>query len=239
MSAHEIHALSGAYAVDALDDLERARFEDHMAACAECRAEVAGLQDTTLLLAGLSDTAPAPELRAKILADIKTVRPLPPVLARITPRRPRRWANLVAAAAVLGVIGGGTAVWQNVHQSTPTPGISQADRVIEASDVQLSNASLGKNVSASLFRSKDVGSAVIVTRNMPAAPSGRVYELWLRDKTGTLQPAGLMTKGGDSKILLTGDAVDATGGGITVEPKGGSKTPTTSPIAVFDFKQST
>ena len=36
----DIHSLVGAYAVDALDDAERARFEQHLAACAECRAEV-------------------------------------------------------------------------------------------------------------------------------------------------------------------------------------------------------
>ena len=30
----EIHALSGAYAVDALDDLERAAFERHLGECA-------------------------------------------------------------------------------------------------------------------------------------------------------------------------------------------------------------
>ena len=41
----EIHALSGAYAVNALDDIERAQFERHLAECAECRAEVASPPD--------------------------------------------------------------------------------------------------------------------------------------------------------------------------------------------------
>ena len=36
----DIHALSGAYAVDAVDDLERAMFERHLAQCGTCRAEV-------------------------------------------------------------------------------------------------------------------------------------------------------------------------------------------------------
>ncbi len=40
----DVHALSGAYAVDALDDLERAHFERHLADCADCQAEVASLQ---------------------------------------------------------------------------------------------------------------------------------------------------------------------------------------------------
>ena len=36
----DIHALSGAYAVDALDDIERAHFERHLRDCDTCRAEV-------------------------------------------------------------------------------------------------------------------------------------------------------------------------------------------------------
>ena len=36
---NDIHALSGAYAVDALDDLERARFVRHLEECPECHGE--------------------------------------------------------------------------------------------------------------------------------------------------------------------------------------------------------
>ena len=43
---NDVHALSGAYAVDALDDLERARFEEHLRRCPDCRSEVQTLQET-------------------------------------------------------------------------------------------------------------------------------------------------------------------------------------------------
>ena len=33
----DLHSLSGAYALDALDDDERADFEEHLARCATCR----------------------------------------------------------------------------------------------------------------------------------------------------------------------------------------------------------
>jgi hypothetical protein len=33
MNSNDIHSLSGAYAVDAVDDVERARFEAHLATC--------------------------------------------------------------------------------------------------------------------------------------------------------------------------------------------------------------
>ena len=74
----DIHKLSGAYALDALDDLERARFEDHLATCDDCAAEVAELQETAALLAETT-AAPAPaSLREGVLAGISQVRPLPP-----------------------------------------------------------------------------------------------------------------------------------------------------------------
>lgn len=74
----DIHALSGAYAVDALDDVERARFERHLADCSACQAEVDSLVIAASELSVLTEVAPPASLRAKVLADIATVRPLPP-----------------------------------------------------------------------------------------------------------------------------------------------------------------
>ncbi|MCW2857653.1 MAG: hypothetical protein JWR52_3268 [Marmoricola sp.] len=239
MTAHEIHALSGAYAVDALDEVERARFEAHLAECADCRAEVTSLQAATTLLSGLSETAPPPELRSRVLADIKTVRPLPPTVARITERRPRRWTNLLAAAAVIGAVGGGTAIWQDTHQGTSTRAPSAIDRVLEAADVQKVSQPLPHGASATVFRSKSQSAAVLVTHDLPGLPAGHVYELWFRDQHGTMVPAGLMAGGGNRTVLFEGNANNARGVGVTVEPAGGSKQPTTIPVALLNFEQTT
>ena len=40
-----LHALSGAYVVDALDDDERELFEKHLPGCRDCQAEVATMLD--------------------------------------------------------------------------------------------------------------------------------------------------------------------------------------------------
>ena len=77
----DIHALSGAYAVDALDDVERARFERHLAGCTACQAEVESLVAAASELSVLTEAAPPASLRAKVLAEIATVRPLPPLTA--------------------------------------------------------------------------------------------------------------------------------------------------------------
>ncbi len=79
--SEDIHALSGAYAVDALDDVERARFERHLAGCTACQAEVESLVAAASELSVLTEAAPPASLRAKVLAEIATVRPLPPLPA--------------------------------------------------------------------------------------------------------------------------------------------------------------
>jgi len=247
-NGHEIHALSGAYAVDALDPAEKAEFEAHLAACATCRAEVAGLREATALLAETTEVAPPPELRGRVLAQIATVRPLPPeapvaasgeeVVALRSRRRP--WTMLAAAAAVVAVVGGGAVVWQQAsgpdqHQTQ----LSAVDRVLQAADAKRVNVSLPGGVRASVVRSVTEGKAVLVTRNMPPAPAGRIYELWLQTPGGAMVPAGTMTDGGSRTVLLRGDATSATGAGITVEPEGGSESPTSEPIALFDFSRAT
>ena len=55
----DIHALSGAYAVDALDDIERAQFERHLAECPACTSEVASLREAAALLAETTMTTPS------------------------------------------------------------------------------------------------------------------------------------------------------------------------------------
>ena len=76
----EIHALSGAYAVDALDAAERELFEQHLAACPACHAEIASLREAAATLPEMAYRRPPPGLRDRLLADIATVRPLPPVV---------------------------------------------------------------------------------------------------------------------------------------------------------------
>lgn len=73
-----MHALSGAYAVDALDELERVRFERHLATCADCRAEVDSL---ALVAADLFTTemTPPASLRAGVLGRLGSVAQLPPL----------------------------------------------------------------------------------------------------------------------------------------------------------------
>jgi anti-sigma-K factor RskA len=225
----DVHALSGAYAVDALDDIERAAFERHLAACAECRAEVASLRETAALLASIEETEPPPGLRARVLADISTVRPLPPEVA--PPARPRRLRTslLAAAAAVVLLLGIGVVVAQP-WAGDPTV----AESVLSADDAQSTTLELGE-ASATVVHSDSIGRAVLVTDDMPPPPEGKVYQVWLDQPGDGMVSAALMPVDPDQTVVLDGDAATATGAGITVEPAGGSPEPTTEPIALFAF----
>ncbi len=56
--SEDIHTLVGAYALDAVDDLERLRFDRHLVTCPSCEQEVAELRATAGRLADLTDIAP-------------------------------------------------------------------------------------------------------------------------------------------------------------------------------------
>lgn len=235
----DIHALVGAYAVDALDPVERELFEKHLEECDDCRSEVDSLQETGALLASLTAVPPPPALKDKVMADVATVRPLPPSLPqRREERRRRRWLPAaVAAAAAVAVLGGGAVILQPWEDQTSQQQLTATEQVLRAPDAKAVRAELDGGAQARLVRSEKLGQAVLVTQDMPSAPDGRVYQLWLQNDRGAMVPAGLMPNAANQEVLLDGDAASATAAGITIEPDGGSEQPTTTPIALFDFEK--
>jgi anti-sigma-K factor RskA len=259
----DIHALSGAYAVDALDDIERAQFERHLAGCETCREEVDGLRAASALLAETTAVTPSPALRDRVLAEIATVRPLPPLVlpqtltlgdaavadedapqdpgtdpgSRAPSSRPRRLRTLlVAAAAVVAVGVGGTVVAQQPwsDDTSEAPRLSAVERIKQASDVQTFRHRFPDGAEAVLYRSASLNEAVVVTHDMGPAPEGKVYQAWLQHDD-TMVSAGLMPEGPDNVVPLQGEPATADGFGITVEPAGGSVVPSRDPVLVVEF----
>jgi anti-sigma-K factor RskA len=101
----DIHALSGAYVVDAVDDIERAEFERHLAWCESCREELDGFRATVLQLSVLSSVTPPDRLRAQVLRDISAVRPLPPDVRQEAGDRIEAAGGRLEAASRAGAVG--------------------------------------------------------------------------------------------------------------------------------------
>ena len=75
---HELHLLSGSYALDALPDDEQADFEKHLARCPSCADEVRGLRETAARMAMATGVTAPPGMHAPVLAAIPRTRQLPP-----------------------------------------------------------------------------------------------------------------------------------------------------------------
>ncbi len=251
----DIHALTGSYAVDALDDLERARFESHLAECADCRAEVASLRAAATELSALTSTTPPSALRDKVLAGIREVRPQAPEPGEATApttasdpapgtspgasparhrRAPRVAPRWVAAAAAVAIGAAGVTIWQPWERESQGQR-TVATQVRNAPDAQQVRRTFPGGASATVIRSESLGRAILVTEKMPPAPDRKVYQAWLQRPDGTMVSAGLMPPRSDQVVVLEGDARQAIAAGITVEPEGGSVAPTSDPIALFDF----
>lgn len=248
MSEMDIHKLTGAYAMDALDELERARFEQHLSGCEDCRAEVAELRETAALLAEAVATEPPPALRESVLAGISQVRPLPPEVPETTPESEpssltragrRAWVPFLVAAAVALLVGVGALIVQPWAGDDDVPQLTAAEQVLQAPDAQAVFLDLGEAGRATVTRSKAEDKAVISTEDMVSAPDGKAYELWFMSPDEKFVSAGLMPDVPDQTVVLDGSAADAVAVGITVEPDGGSKQPTSKPIALFDLTEAT
>jgi anti-sigma-K factor RskA len=178
-----------------------------------------------------------------VLADITTVRPLPPAVeppvvvtgAHAPGGRSRfRPRLLVAAAAALIALGGAVTIAQPWEDESSQTQLTAAERVAAAEDAETFTKTLDNGAEATLVRSRSLNEAVLVTNDMPDAPDGSVYELWLVHDD-QMVPAGLMS-GGDHEIVLEGDPATANGFGITVEPDGGSDQPTSEPVTQIAFE---
>jgi anti-sigma-K factor RskA len=245
----DLHALTGAYALHALDEDERTAFRRHLDHCDSCAQEVAGFSATAARLGLAAVDTPRAVLREQVLRRVTTVRQEPPGAAaavparwRGTPRR-RRAAQWALAACLAGAVGlGGVAVWQHDRAEAAHVAARRAEQrvndisaVLSAPDARTARTRFDGGADGTLVVSRGLDRAVFVAAGMERPPGGKVYQLWLNDH-GTMRPAGLMDPDRESEaVLLRGDVVSASGLGITVEPAGGSDRPTSAPIALVAF----
>ena len=241
----DLHALVGAYALDALDGAERDRFERHLRGCRACESEVRGFAATAAALAMAAAAEPPPGLKQRVLAAAAVTRQSPPTVAKAAARRrprtsaPRRaWLpRLALSAAAAGLVAaavlGGVTVWTQ-HRLTTAQAENQAiAAVLAAPDAQIASARTSAGGVATVVASHSAGSIVFTSAGLQALPPSKVYELWFLGKTA--RPAGLLPParaGRTAPVLAAGLAVGDKVG-VTVEPAGGSSSPTTTSIVVL------
>jgi anti-sigma factor RsiW len=241
---HDLHSLSGAYALDALDSpAERERFARHLSNCPACEGEVRGLREVATALAFAATTEAPAEMRGRVLAAAARTRQLPPEVrshrAHARPRRARRqvpWVPWLSGAVAMASIA--VAVFFGLSQSHTQDELNQARAqnqalsvVLSAPKVQVLSQVSAKGGTAIVVLAAERHELAVVTTGLPALPAGKVYQLWLISKAKTVS-AGLLpqAKSGQTPAVLATGAVKGDALGLTIEPAPGSAQPSTKPI---------
>jgi anti-sigma-K factor RskA len=237
MDQERFEDLKDAYVLGALPEEERLEFEQYLVAHPDLQEEVEALGAVAGLLAfSPQEQEPPPELRRRIMATVEA--------ESVHPHTSRRsWLaglwdaagirDLALAAAAMLVIGlfswsmllqGEVRDLQGRVQSLQSQ--PQGPQVIALGGVGTKQGARAELVTLEGDR------AVLVAENMPPVPEGKTYQIWVI-KGDTPQPSGLFEPKGDSIAAVVENPVEgADAVAVTVEPKGGSKKPTTDPMLV-------
>jgi anti-sigma-K factor RskA len=219
----DIHDLAGAYALDALDDIERARFDAHLARCPTCQRDVAEFRAAATHLGRAVAEPPPPTLRADVLGAIAHVRQERPGVPRSTSWRTARWVTAAAgiAAAFLVVLLATQLVAvrdERNHQRA----LAEVLTATDAATIPL----VGDVGAGRVVWSPALGRSVLVLDGLPRLDADRDYQLWFV-VDGEPIPADVYHPDDQRIVAEAGDLpVGVEVLGITEEPAGGSPSPT-------------
>jgi anti-sigma factor RsiW len=230
---------AGAYLLGAMEDSERAAYEEHLAGCPACRAEVDELAPAAEALPlSAEPVAPPPALKARIMAEVEREaellaaagpeadRPPAPARRRLLPslRIPRLVPAAVAAALLIVGAGIGIGITQlgSGSEHTVTAKVTDPKRAPDATaDVEVGS-----------------DGVTIVAHGLPAPPPGRVYQVWLKRAGHAPEPTSALFKpsrDGTATASVPGTIEGVAQVLVTDEPDGGSRTPTRDPLLVADM----
>ena len=255
---HDLHVLTGVYALDALDGRELDRYERHLRRCQSCLSEVRGLREVATSLAVAASAEPPAGLRERVLLLASQTRQLPPELTRHARRRwsVRGWlsrhswltgpwliwmprlATVTAVAAVIAAVVLGVTLSDTEQQlNTQRTQSAAIAAVLAAPDVRTVTGPVKTGGTTTVVLSAIRHELVVSSSGLAALPADKVYELWLISATAAHR-AGLLPAAvaGRTAPVLASGLVPGDVLGMTVEPAGGTSQPTTAVILTLKLK---
>ncbi|HTJ74197.1 MAG TPA: anti-sigma factor [Acidimicrobiales bacterium] len=256
LSHGEVVDLLGAYALDALDPVERQAVDQHLEGCQVCADEIVDHREVAGLLTPGWGKAPD-GLWERIAASLEEVPP-PLDLAQVRALRandgarrrgagagPRRGIGMgiaamvaVAAVAMVGFLGVRVAddrrqlrqfaLGQHADELQRSANAAQADP--EARKVTLVSADGYRNAQAVVLPD---GTGYLVRSNLPALAKERTYQLWAIEGTSRISIGVLGPEPGIVPFKMDAAAVSALA--ITDETAGGVTSTSRDPVVVGKF----
>jgi hypothetical protein len=193
-----VHTEVGAYSMGLLDERDRRTFEDHLAGCESCAAELAELSPMAALLKGVEPVGAAagPADQQAGGADVTQL-----IHRRASSQRQhRRWQVVVGAAAGIVLIGGGIGVGVAAFPQHSGPGAPAVA------------------IAGQLHSATDPGTGVAGTVGLQAKAWGTVVTLDLSKVRGPVEcEAVAVSKTGERRVVM-GWLVPAPGDGVPGHP---------------------
>ncbi|MFI5034737.1 MAG: anti-sigma factor domain-containing protein [Acidimicrobiales bacterium] len=247
MTHDEARELLAALALDAVDGEERSLLEEHVAQCPRCQSELDGYREVAGALGNLVDPLPE-ELWSSISRRMYEVgdESVPSLAAPVAAtgvgvaaprghdalRRRMRWAApLAAAAAVVAVLAVQLASADHrIANLQSSLGAREVRAALHAPGHRLVDLSNASSRELAEFVVVPDGRGYLVNSHLATLPSRETYQLW-GIVNGRAISLGLMgssprhvtfTMSGSSKFATLA---------VTVEPAGGSVTPTQPIVA--------
>jgi anti-sigma-K factor RskA len=228
-----------AYALGALDADDARALQAHLQTCESCRARLAGYQRLSAgLLAALPPRPPSRNLKRTLVQHLE---------GRARPKSGWRFgqAALAAALMLMLVLNLFTtfqvySLKQEQTEFTGQYGLEQTAIAMLAYPSTQSITFDQSGISGSLLVDKKRNLLAIFAWNLPRPPAGRTYQMWLIDPQGDRSSGGFLIPEGDEPFVMAVIASPApltgfVGLGITIEPAGGSPTPTGPKVLRVDF----
>jgi hypothetical protein len=213
----------GAYLLGALEPAELEEFQRHLEGCAACRDEIAAVEPVIDVLAmGAPQLAAPRALRRRVLAEVRATPPAGSGAGRAR-RGPSRRVPLTRGA-LAGAIA--LAAAAAIAVGVLVAGGSEAQRSVQA-HVAYPSASAVVRVQG--------GRAELIVQHMPAAPRGKIYEVWLkRDGQAPAATSALfgVTSAGGATVAVPGPLHGVREVLVTPERLGGSTRPTHAPVII-------
>jgi anti-sigma-K factor RskA len=227
-----------AYLLGALEPAELADFQHHLDGCDECQAELRWLEPAVVRLsADVAQVEPDGALKRRVMDAVEQEPGADGVPE--SPRRPakrRRWFELPeisrgfavagAMALVVAVLVAGVAGYSlngnNGSSDGPGTGTVTAARTTDGS-----NAVLVSNG----------GSGTLRVSNLDPPGEGKVYQAWV-EREGVIRPTDslFLPRRDGTATTSVPDLEGASTVYVSVEPDGGSSSPTTTPVIAVALK---
>ena len=235
MTCEELRDMYELYAIGVLEDPEKSEIDEHVGR--KCGTCLEGLrvarQTNSVLLTVMPMVEPPKRLRKRVLASVGLEK--------------TGWVWISGWAAVtFGLMV--AMLYVSIEDRRHVGELAQARREMRVAGVELAKVQdamrflnepdtilvmAGRGVPlpprARVFLNKNRG-VLLMASSLPAAPAGKIYEMWVIPKGGAPKPAGLFQsdESGNAMHMLSGaiDVETTAVIAVTMEPEAGSTVPT-------------